>query len=119
MARRSPGFLNELLMDSKKKTMLLLGLHEIRKEILMLRSEVRLTKLEEIAKDICGYLISHNGKDFNLTKAYDLFVASMITNIMNGNKIVDCDKLNIKSIVGIFERLIKNGNIQKRLPPSF
>jgi len=74
---------------------------------------------EEIAKDICGYLISHNGKDFNLTKAYDLFVASMITNIMNGNKIVDCDKLNIKSIVGIFERLIKNGNIQKRLPPSF
>lgn len=71
---------------------------------------------EDIAKDICSYLINHNGKDFNLTKAYDLFVAAMITNIMNGYVIIDCDKLNIKSIVALFEKVIKSGNIQGRLP---
>ena len=46
------GLLNELLVNSKKRTILLLRLHEIGREILTLRSEVRLTKLEEVARDI-------------------------------------------------------------------
>lgn len=79
------------------------------------RSKPKNLNPESIAKEICSYLISRNGNNFDLNKAYDLFVVIMIAEIMHGNKIADSDKLNIKSIVHMFERAIEDGNIQRRI----
>ncbi len=66
---------------------------------------------EELAEDIFRYMKNRNGGDFNISKAYDLFIASVITEIMEGNGIKDYEKLNIRSIVQIFERVLERGNI--------
>jgi len=67
---------------------------------------------EQIAREICSYLMSQNGSNFDLNKAYDLFVVVMITEIMNGNEIAGPEKLNIRSIIRMFERAVEYGNIQ-------
>jgi len=71
----------------------------------------RILEPEELARDICTYLKSRNGGDFNISKAYDLFIAVAIAELMEGNRIKDYVKLNIKSIVQIFERVLERGNI--------
>lgn len=71
----------------------------------------RILDPEELAKDICYYLRNWNGGEFNIGKAYDLFIGAAITEIMEGNIIKDYEKLNIKSIVQIFERVVERGNI--------
>jgi len=71
----------------------------------------RILAPEELASDICNYLKNWNGGDFNISKAYDLFIAAVIAEIMEGNRIKDYEKLNIRSIVQIFERVLERGNI--------
>ena len=66
---------------------------------------------KELAEDIFRYMKNRNGGEFNISKAYDLFIASVITEIMEGNEIKDYEKLNIRSIVQIFERILERGNI--------
>lgn len=46
------GLLNELLIDARKKNVLLIKLNEIRKEMYTLSREVKLTKSEEILRSI-------------------------------------------------------------------
>ncbi len=46
------GLLNELLVDDRKKEVLLVKLNEIRKEMSTLRSDLKLTKQEEVLKSI-------------------------------------------------------------------
>jgi hypothetical protein len=46
------GLLNELLVDDRKKEVLLVKLDEIRKEMATLRSDVKLTKSEEIVRSL-------------------------------------------------------------------
>jgi len=65
---------------------------------------------EELAQDIYNYLKDRNGGEFDLNKAYDLFIAVIIAEIMGGNKINNYKKLNIKRIVKIFERILDYGN---------
>lgn len=86
-----------------------------RKSVPLRRLKSKTLDPEKIAEEICSYLVSRNGSDFDLNKAYDLFVAVMIAEIMNGNKIADSNKLNIRSIVHMFERAVKYENIQGRI----
>lgn len=46
------GLLNELLVDDRKKEVLLVKLDEIRKEMDTLRSDVKLTKSEEVIRSL-------------------------------------------------------------------
>lgn len=46
------GLLNELLVDDRKRDVLLVKLDEIRKEMSTLRSDVKLTKSEEIVRSL-------------------------------------------------------------------
>jgi len=72
---------------------------------------------KEIAKDIVDYLGNNNGALFNLNKAYDLFVAVVLSKIFEGYTIYGCEKLNIEKVIDLFQQIIKSncGNIQKRL----
>jgi DNA modification methylase len=72
---------------------------------------------EEIAKDIVDYLGNNNGALFNLNKAYDLFVAVVLSKIFGGYVIYGCEKLNVEKVIGLFQQIIESnyGNIQKRL----
>jgi len=78
------------------------------------RHNNRVLDPQQIAQDICSYLVVSNGSTFNLNKAYDLFVAVLVIEIMQGNGIADYSKLNIKSIVQLFEVVLKDGNFQGR-----
>lgn len=80
-----------------------------------LRFRTKTLDPEEIAREIYSYSVSRNGSNFDLNKAYDFFVAVLIAEIMNGNKIAGSEKLNIKSIVHMFEGALKHGNIQGRI----
>jgi adenine-specific DNA methylase len=79
--------------------------------ILSTKPNAKTLEPEKLAKDICNHLKSWNGGDFNISKAYDLFIAVAIAEIMEGNRIRDYEKLNIRSIVQIFERVLERGNI--------
>ena len=57
----------------------------------------------EIANEIIKCLGKNNEKLFNLNKAYDLFVGVTISKIFEGYKISNHEKLNIESIVSLFE----------------
>lgn len=72
---------------------------------------------EEIARDIVDYFGDNNGALFNLNKAYDLFVAVVLSKIFEGYAIHACEKLNIEKVIGLFQQIIESnyGNIQKRL----
>ncbi len=72
---------------------------------------------EEIARDIVDYLGDNNGALFNLNKAYDLFVAVVLSKIFEGYTIYACEKLNVEKVIGLFQQIIESnyGNIQKRL----
>lgn len=75
------------------------------------KRNLRILEPEELASDICNYLRNWNGGSFNISKAYDLFIAAVIVEMMKGNRIKDYGKLNIRSIVQIFERVLERGNI--------
>lgn len=51
---------------------------------------------------------------FDLYKAYDLFVASVIQEVFKGKEIKNIDNWNLKKIIELFEKEEPNGNQQKR-----
>ncbi len=72
---------------------------------------------EEIARDIIAYFDDNNGALFNLNKAYDLFVAVVLSKIFEGYSVHSYEKLDVKKIIDLFQKIIESnyGNIQKRL----
>lgn len=56
----------------------------------------------DIANEINAYLGKKHEKIFNLNKAYDLFIASVINKVFDGAIIADHDRLDIERITELF-----------------
>lgn len=61
----------------------------------------------EIALEISKYLGKNHEKIFNLNKAYDLFIASVINKVFDGAMIADHEDLDIESITGLFREVVE------------
>ena len=61
----------------------------------------------EIANEIIEYLGKNNNKLFNLNKAYDLFVGSVISKIFDGYKIENNKNLDIETITSLFQKSVQ------------
>jgi len=72
----------------------------------------------ELVDEIISALGQSESTLFNLNKAYDLFVASILIRIFDGHTICDYEKLNVEKIINMFKDSIDNkqyGNLQTRL----
>lgn len=66
----------------------------------------------EIVYEIAKYLGEHNGKLFNLNKGYDLFVGMVISKIFDGYQVANHEKLDIETIINLFEKTVsKDGKV--------
>lgn len=66
---------------------------------------------EEIINKVIECFTSNNKKEFDLNKGYDLFIAEVIYQIFNDNKVLIPEKFKLKDIVNMFEVKVKNGVI--------
>lgn len=68
-------------------------------------------------EDVVSKIIedSKGEKQFNISKGYDLFVAYTIERLFNGGDLVEHKKLQLKDVINTFEKIMKYGNIQKRI----
>lgn len=73
----------------------------------------RIVNPNNLIEEIVTYF-SNDSKLFTLNKAYDLFVALFIEELFSGGSFSDVKRLELKSIIRMFEEVIKNGNIQTR-----
>ena len=76
---------------------------------------------DEIADEIVKCLGKHNGKLFNLNKAYDLFVGVVISKIFDGSQVAEHERLNIENITNLFqdvprdEKYVQKKKVQESL----
>jgi len=61
----------------------------------------------QIALEITKYLGKNHDKLFNLNKAYDLFIGSVINKVFDGAMIADHEDLNIEIITGLFRDVVE------------
>jgi hypothetical protein len=67
------------------------------------KSKIKVVYPDEIANEIVKSLGQSNGNLFNLNKAYDLFVGTVISKIFDGSKVAGYERLNLENITNLFK----------------
>lgn len=71
--------------------------------------------VEDIIENIVNDFKGDKKHSFDLNRAYDLFIVQTIYELFNDKELVNCDNLQLKDVVNIFENIYKYGNIQQRI----
>ena len=71
--------------------------------------------VEDIIENIVNDFKGNKKQSFDLNRAYDLFIVQTIYELFNDKELVNCDNLQLKDVVNIFENIYKYGNIQQRI----
>jgi len=71
--------------------------------------------VEDIIENIVNDFKGDKKQSFDLNRAYDLFIVQTIYELFNDKELVNCDNLQLKDVVNIFENIYKYGNIQQRI----